>query len=194
MIYFVASDSFDFGAPLFALDAELSESASDSLQLSQYPIESGQQATPFAALEPRKFRVSGRVTATPLGGDWDEQRVADLHDAIRAIHDAREVVTLCARFWCVDVLITSVDATMNSDTGLALDLEIGCQTVFRPRPRYTEIPAELLAEPVRSSATPEPVGGAAVGQDETGSDETARKSIAKGIADGDYGDLGGFFS
>jgi len=188
-VYLLPVDSWDFDDSIFTFDAEISESREDSYKATQYAIESGADISDYVIRQPRKYTLSGVVSAAMLTGAQDVYtRLTEVYDGLSAYADTRQPVTLFCGVWVEDCIITKISAKKDQGTGEALELTITLQTYELAEYTTTEIPPELLAPAVKAGATPESSTGGNQATDEDPEEpgyDASEKTGAAAIYDGE---------
>jgi len=159
-IYFIDSATY---LVMWEFDVELAERATTTIEWTNAPVETGADITRFGVERPDKFRVEGRVTATPWDTGYDPQRVMDADQALRDIARKRQPLTMIAGNWVEEVVISVVEGGTAAGEGEGLNIAIDCQTVKRTTPTVTKIPASRLKAKVKKQAAAAKKGGAAAG-------------------------------
>lgn len=176
MIYLLAYNTGSTPeAPDFAFDAEINEDMALDYSWTQHPIEDGAEISDYGAKLPEKFKVVGGVTETPLimfpyieehNPTSGKQRVMDALAALKKLADARQPMSLVAKYWSpADVVIDSVNASLGDGDGNAPRIEIAVHQVELPKAKTVDIPASRYKKKVKRKA-PGKKGGAVAGKQE----------------------------
>lgn len=194
MIYLLAQGTpMEF--PDFAFDAEINEDMSLEYEWTEYPIEDGAKVSDHGFKLPEKFNVSGAVTETPLlivspyldeseNKNGGKQRVMDALTALKKVADARQPLTLVAKYWSpADVVIDSIMPSMGEGDGNAVRIEIAVHQVQLPKAKTVDIPASRYKKKKKRKAPAAP-GGAASKKDPANKTKKKWKSRGAALADG----------
>jgi hypothetical protein len=186
MIYLLAYNTGSTpDAPDFAFDAEINEEMTLDYKWTQYPIEDGAEVSDFGYKLPEKFKVAGAVTESPLivvspyidesqGQATGKRRVMDAIAALKKVSDAKQPMSLVARYWSpADIVIDSVNASLSDGDGYAPRIEIAVHQVQLPKAKTVDIPASRYKAKVKRKA-PGQKGGAAATKNKA---PTAKKGV-----------------
>lgn len=137
---------------LFLFDVEEEETRNLKLKWTTHPIESGQDISDYAWLQPRTFTVVGSVTAWPfdLADQYqgsqtqsaiDYQRPTKLLESLEDLAKKAQPVSLICKYWTKAAVIEEVSSKPEVDL-----LQITCKlrTYVIPKAKYTNIAASRL--------------------------------------------------
>lgn len=85
-----------------SIDATLEEVHERQVEITDHPVEGGSTIQDHIVNRPRRVRLRGMVTDTPLGELSTGQRVADAFATLEALYDARELLTVVTGFRVYD--------------------------------------------------------------------------------------------
>lgn len=160
-------------------DATLEDSVSGTTTVSAYPRQEGGVASEHA--QPSQITRSMRVgvSATPLRGQPDELRLANVLASLDAIRRSGERYTLASVFgvW-PSMVLTSMSSTRSSRDGMSMFVDLTWTQIEVVQAQTTEVPAEVLAAVVRPGArAPDRT------QASTRESSAREKTIAAGLVD-----------
>jgi hypothetical protein len=190
--YVYATEIATMGTEVFSFDCTGDESRDDPAKATEYAVDTGFTYSDGVSIGNGKYRMSGTVTATPIGGllgiAWDKPdglaRPARAYDALKRIRDARQPVALALRFCSPVCYLTTIGYKAGAGDGNAIEITIEAEEIRRAVPAFGSIPASRLASSVVAQTAKKTVGGAAT------RGKTPLEHVALGV--GSLGSLMGF--
>lgn len=153
---------------LFEFDADTKETRKTIARWTDKPVENGANLSDRGYLPPEQITVEGILTAWPMLGVTNPLHITQLDSALRGIVQALQPVGLATKWWALEVVLDSVDASQGQGDGEKLRVSIQAHPPNIPTSTYVEIPAAKLKASVKKRATPKSAkGGAAAGKSGT---------------------------
>jgi hypothetical protein len=156
------------GTEVFSFDCTQDEDHTAPAKATEYAVDTGFTYSDGVTIGAKKWRMTGIVTATPLGGllgiSWDKPnglgRITRAYDSLVKLRDARQPVCLALRFATVVGYLTTVSMKAAKDMGGSAEITIEAEEVRRAVPSFGSIPASRLAPSVSPQTAKNAAGGA----------------------------------
>jgi hypothetical protein len=167
-------EGFGFTAQtsVFIFDVTLQESHQTKVTWTEHPVESGARVTDRGVLEQFVLSVTGYVSATPiLESLRQEDRLTDSALAIQEFAERKAILSVDTSLAIYDnMVIESLDIPREFEDGQAIRISLGLKQIVVVQSQEVEIPAEILARPVRAGGADKDKNGPQTGTDDSAED------------------------
>jgi len=138
---------------LIEFDVTLDESYEDTVEWTEYPVETGIPITDHAIIDPVRLTLSGVITDTPTRPGAvpfrDRSRLA--YERLLALKDARTLVTVVTSLRpLANMGIESVDLKRDATTGQAVTPVVTLKQIRIVNSVSVPIPPEILSPPAKA--------------------------------------------
>lgn len=145
-----------------ALDVLITEEIDLPSRVTRYPVEDGSIISDHIALEPETLRIAGHISTADvaafgfvLGNSGGATKLVDAIDQLRAMHQARALVTISTgQMLYRDYAFTSLNAVRSADGpgGNWLEVKAELTKVRKVTLKSAEVPAETAQAPAKGRA------------------------------------------
>lgn len=172
------------GAELI-FDATISEQHTETLDLTEHPVEEGLDITDHAIIRPVEVQLINVMTLTPLIGDTAvPRRHFDLYERLRELWRLRQPVALVTRLRAYEsLIITEVSTPITADDGESLVPSVRLREVRIVQGQTAKLPPEYLAPSVSDVAAAEIDEGSQPADTPTAEEEGAGRTWAATLDD-----------